>query len=269
VETIGFLGSGNMAEAFIKGITGAQVWRPEDTFVSDVRPERLSYLKERYKIMTVESNEELAHKADIIILSVKPQQINEAMESIKEHLREESQIISIVAGVRIQRISDLLGDRPILRIMPNTPLLIGQGAIAIFANEKGQDLAVKAEAILACVGKVFMVENEDLIDVVTAVSGSGPAYYFLLMEEMIKAGIALGLDEGTAKGLVLQTAKGAALLAENADNEGESAGQLRKKVTSPGGTTEAALKTFAQGEFGKLVSEAIKKACQRSKELSN
>ena len=122
--------------------------------------------------------------------------------------------------------------------------------------------------IFSAVGKAVVVEEEELIDAVTAVSGSGPAYFFLLMEEMIKTGIGLGLPEDTAKELVLQTAKGAGLLASNADKAGESPAILRKKVTSPGGTTEAALKVFAEANFGSLVSAALRRASERSKELS-
>lgn len=269
METIGFLGGGNMAEALIKGIIEARMWQPEHILVSDVRQERLEYLEQRYKIKKVKSNEELAEKANIVVLSVKPQQITEAMVSIKEKLSKEALVISIAAGVRTEKIREVLGERAIVRVMPNTPALVGEGASVLFANDKGVLMLQKARSIFSAVGKAVVVDDENLIDAVTAVSGSGPAYYFLLMEEMIKAGISLGLDETTAKGLVLQTAKGAALLAEAAAKNGESAEQLRKKVTSPGGTTEAALKVFAEGRFGQLVCAALKKACERSKELSN
>ena len=126
----------------------------------------------------------------------------------------------------------------------------------------------KAMAIFSAVGKAVVVEDEDLIDTVTAVSGSGPAYFFLLMEEMIKAGVELGLPKDVAKDLVLQTAKGAGLLAVEADKKGESPAELRRKVTSPGGTTEAALKIFTENKFGEIISAALTKARDRSKELA-
>ncbi len=138
----------------------------------------------------------------------------------------------------------------------------------MFANEMAKPMLKTAKEIFAAVGKVVTVENEDLLDAVTALSGSGPAYYFLMMEEIIKTGIEIGLPADVAKDLVLQTAKGAAILALEADKHGESPAELRKKVTSPGGTTEAALKVFAEKGFGQLISTAIQKAAQRSRELS-
>jgi pyrroline-5-carboxylate reductase len=152
--------------------------------------------------------------------------------------------------------------------MPNTPALISEGASALFANDKAKPMLAQAMAIFSSVGKTVIVEDEDLIDAVTAVSGSGPAYYFLLMEEMIKAAVELGLPEPVAKDLVLQTAYGAGLLAIEADKNNETPAELRRKVTSPGGTTEAAIKVFVEGNFGLLVQAALKRACERSKELS-
>jgi pyrroline-5-carboxylate reductase len=138
----------------------------------------------------------------------------------------------------------------------------------LFGNERAKPMLNKAVEILSAVGKAVIVDDEDLIDAVTALSGSGPAYYFLLMEEMIKAGIRLGLPEDVAKDLVLQTAKGAGLLAVEADKNSESPAVLRQKVTSPGGTTEAALKVFKEGKMSELVSAAINRAYERSRELS-
>jgi pyrroline-5-carboxylate reductase len=194
--------------------------------------------------------------------------MDEALQSIKDAVKKENLVISIAAGIRTARISAVLGDIPIVRAMPNTPALIGQGACALFANDKAKPMLQRAKSIFSAVGKTVVVDDEDLIDAVTAVSGSGPAYYFLLMEEMIRAGIELGLSSDIAKDLVLQTAKGAALLAVESDKQGETPAVLRQKVTSPGGTTEAALKVFAEGQLGPLVEAALKRACQRSRELS-
>jgi pyrroline-5-carboxylate reductase len=177
-------------------------------------------------------------------------------------------VISIAAGVKVEKITGSLDDVAVVRVMPNTPALLGEGASALFANNKAKSRLEEALKIFSAVGKAVVVDDEGLIDAVTAVSGSGPAYYFLLMEEMTKAGIELGLPEEVSKDLVLQTAKGAALLATERDKEGESPAELRRKVTSPGGTTEAALKVFAEGDFGPLVQAALKRACERSKELS-
>jgi pyrroline-5-carboxylate reductase len=268
VKTIGFIGSGNMAEALIKGLISAGLYKPANIFISDIRPQRLKQLAKKYKVKPAKDNRELAGKADTIVLSVKPQNMTEALESIKDAISSKKLIISIAAGVKTSRIADVLGNVAIIRAMPNTPALIGEGASALFANAKAKQMLKKAKAVFSAVGQVVVVDNEDLIDAVTAVSGSGPAYYFLLMEEMIKAAGKLGLPDDVAKDLVLQTAKGAALLAGQADGSGESPAQLRQKVTSPGGTTEAAIKVLAKGKFGPLIASAVKKAHDRSRQLS-
>jgi pyrroline-5-carboxylate reductase len=176
--------------------------------------------------------------------------------------------ISIAAGEKVAKIAGVLGDVPVVRVMPNTPALVGEGASALFANERAKPLLDKALSIFSAVGKAVIVREEGLIDAVTAVSGSGPAYFFLLMEAMIEAAVALGLSSEVAKDLVLQTAKGAGLLAVEADKNSESPAVLRRKVTSPHGTTEAALKVFAAGNFHSLVADALTAARDRSRELS-
>lgn len=268
MDTIGFVGGGNMAEALVKGLIAAKVYSPKDIFVSDIRAERLDFLVKQYRVVTVDNNAKLASKVDILVLSVKPQNMTDALLSIKDTIKKDALVISIAAGIKTANIAAELGDMAIVRVMPNTPALIGEGASALFATEKAKPMLKKAEAIFSSVGKAVVVDNEDLIDAVTAVSGSGPAYYFLLVEEMIKVANQLGLDEDVAKDLVLQTAKGAALLAAEADKKGEGPSVLRQKVTSPGGTTEAALKVLADGRFGPLIAEAIKRARDRSRELS-
>jgi pyrroline-5-carboxylate reductase len=152
--------------------------------------------------------------------------------------------------------------------MPNTPALIGCGAAGLYAPQNAKDKLDKALAIFSAIGKAFVLETEDLIDSVTAASGSGPAYFFLLMEEMIKTATELGLDRDTAAQLVIQTAKGAALLAEKGALENLSPADLRKNIVSRGGTTEAALKVFTEGGFGPLVTAALKRARDRGKELA-
>jgi pyrroline-5-carboxylate reductase len=268
METIGFIGSGNMAEALIKGLITAKHYKPVNIYISDIRPKRLKQLTKKYKVKPAKDNRDLVGKADIVVLSIKPQNMTDALESIEGTVSSKKLVISIAAGIRTSRIADVLGNVAIIRAMPNTPALIGEGASALFANNRAKPKLKKAQSIFSAVGKIVIVDDEDLIDAVTAVSGSGPAYYFLLMEEMIKAAGKLGLSKDAAKDLVLQTAKGAALLAGQADNRGESPAQLRLKVTSPGGTTEAALKVLAKGKFGLLIDSAIKKARDRSRQLS-
>jgi len=268
VSTIGFVGAGNMAEALVKGIIAANIYARHQVFVSDIRSERAIFVANKYGLVMARTNAEVAAKAETIVLSVKPQNMAEALQSIKDSVNEEKLVISIAAGIHVAGISAVLGDIPIVRAMPNTPALIGEGACALFANDLAKPMLQKAKAIFSAVGKTVVVDDEDLMDAVTAVSGSGPAYFFLLMEEMIKAGIELGLPSDIAKDLVLQTAKGAALLAVESDKEGQTPAVLRQKVTSPGGTTEAALKVFAEGRLGPLVEAALKRAYQRSRELS-
>lgn len=268
METIGFLGGGNMAEALIKGVISAKIYKPENIFVSDIRAQRLKFLGQKYNVIPVKDNSQLAAKVDTLVLSIKPQNMTEALVSIKGALTPDMLVISIAAGIKIANICKALGDVAVVRVMPNTPALIGEGASALYANDKAKPLLEKAGTIFASVGKALVLKDEDLMDAVTAVSGSGPAYYFLLTEEMIKAAVELGLSDQNAKQLVLQTAKGAALLALCADKDGTSPARLRQNVTSPGGTTEAALKVLEDGKFGPLIAAAIKKACDRGRKPS-
>jgi pyrroline-5-carboxylate reductase len=268
MDTIGFIGSGNMAEAMINGVLKASVYRPGLVFTSDVRSERLSYLREHYGVRTTDSNAELASKADILVLSVKPQNMMEALDNIKDAVKPDALIISIAAGIKTTNISNVLGDVAIVRVMPNIPIWVDESASTLFANEKAKKKIEIARLIFLSVGEIIIVEDEDLIDAVTAVSGSGPAYFFLLMQEMIKSGIKLGLPEDAAKKLVLQTAKGAVLLAVKSAEEGETPAQLTKKVATPNGTTEAALKVFADRHFDEVVFVALQRAAERSRELS-
>lgn len=268
MDAIGFLGSGNMAEALIKAILAANIYKPHNIFISDIKAQRLKLLTEKYNVIPVASNAELAAKVDILVLSIKPQDMTAALQSIKDTIKQDSLIISIAAGIKISNITRVLGDRPVVRVMPNTPALIGEAASALFANPKARPVLEKAKSIFQATGKIVTLEREDLLHAVTAISGSGPAYYFLLMEEMINAAIQLGLPAEVADTLVFQTARGAALLAQRATQTGETIAQLRQKVTSPGGTTEAALKVLVEGKFSTLIAAAINAAHRRSHQLS-
>lgn len=265
---IGFIGAGNMAEAIINGIISTGTFSNSNIFVSDIFAERLDYMQQSYGIKTLQDNNELVKSCDTIVLAVKPQSVDIALESISGCIDKSQLFISIVAGIPVMRFTDTFGNIPVIRVMPNTPSLVGCGAAGLYANKKAKNMLETAMNIFSAIGEAVIVKTEDNIDAVTALSGSGPAYYFLLMEEMIKAGIELGLDEQTAKKLTLQTALGAAKLATNADKNGESPEQLRKKVTSPGGTTEAAIRVFNEDQFGAIVVLAMEKAKERSKELS-
>lgn len=258
-RTIAFIGAGNMAEALIRGLLAAKAVEPRQIIAHDIRPNRLDELQKAFGIRTGTDA-----SADIIILAIKPQQMASALSSLIPH--PPSLLISIAAGVSTSRIESELGGQPrVVRAMPNTPALVGAGAAALskgrFATD--DDLAT-AEAILGAVGITVRVAEHDL-DAVTALSGSGPAYVFLVAEAMIKAGVAAGLTEEIAKTLTIQTLVGAAkLLAES----GESPEALRRKVTSPGGTTEAALKVMGERKLVETFVEAIQAATRRGRELS-
>jgi len=267
-DTIGFIGAGNMAEALIKGVIKANLYKPKNILVNDIRSDRLELLTRQHRVQASVNSAALAAQVDVLVLSVKPQNMAEALQAIEGHVKHSTLVISIAAGIKIAKIAAVLGDIPIVRVMPNTPALISEGASALFANSRARPMMHKAISLFSAVGKTVIVDNEDLIDAVTAISGSGPAYFFTLMEEMIKTAHDMGLPAEIAKILVLQTAKGAAILAIEGDKRRESPGELRRKVTSPGGTTEAALKVFASRNFGPFIKEALTAARDRSRQLS-
>jgi len=268
MESVGFIGGGNMAEALIKGLLQAGICRADEILVSDIRSQRLSYLATEYGVRTFENNKQLAEKSETIVLSIKPQNMAEVLEQIKPVYNTNALIISIAAGIRTTKIVEALGRAPIIRAMPNTPALIGEGLTALFVTKKAAGFSDKAEMIFSAAGRVVFIADEDLMDAVTALSGSGPAYFFLFIEEMIKAGIQAGLKKDTAKKLVSQTARGAVLLADRAQDRGESIAELRRRVTSPGGTTQAALEVFNRGSLGDLIKKAVKAATERGRKLS-
>ena len=257
-----------MAQALIKGIINAGLVKPKNIIVSDISTDRLDLLTGQYGITAAASNTDLLTQAQTIILSVKPQVIDAVLDEIAGSIASDTVVISIAAGITTSKIAKTLTDATIIRVMPNTPALIGQGASALYSENASDQAMEMALTLFQAVGTAVIVADESLIDAVTAVSGSGPAYFFLLMEEMIRSGQKLGLAEKTATQLVLQTAAGAALLAKNAAEDGETPAQLRRKVTSPGGTTEAAIKTFSENGFADLVNKALTAAHKKSRDLS-
>ncbi|MBN1815827.1 MAG: pyrroline-5-carboxylate reductase [Sedimentisphaerales bacterium] len=266
--TIGFIGAGNMAEALIRGILKARIADSDNILISDIRPQQCKDLSEQYGVKTMPDTISLVGRTDILILSIKPQQMNTVLTEIARHLPSSTLVISIAAGITTSHIAKYLRSNPIIRVMPNTPALVGQGASALFSSNASREEIARALGLFMAVGKAVIVEQEVLIDVVTAVSGSGPAYYFLLMEHMIAGAQKLGLDADIAIQLVLQTAKGAALLAESAIETGQTPQTLRHNVTSPGGTTAAALKIFEEHRLDQIVAQALAAAYNRSIELS-
>jgi len=265
-QKIGFIGGGNMASSLISGLI-ASGHAPDLIWVADINLDALNELATHFGVNTTDNNT-LVSCVDVVVLAVKPQTIQSVTEAIAVVVDvQQPLIVSIAAGVSEQSLSHWLGNNTaIVRCMPNTPALVLTGASALHANAnvtaKQRDLA---ESIMRSVGIALWVDKESDLDAVTAVSGSGPAYYFLLMEAMEKVAQTMGLNEHIARLLVLQTALGAAKIALESS---ESPQQLRQRVTSPGGTTEQAIATFEQADFSGLVAKALLAARDRSVELS-
>ena len=266
-QKIGFIGGGNMASSLISGLI-ASGHAPELLWVSDINPQALESLAANLGVQTTSDNLELAAAVDVLVLAVKPQGLKAVAENLAATIQQRQPlVVSIAAGISQTSLAKWLGtDTAIVRCMPNTPALVLTGATGLHANSQVSDAQRDlAENIMRSVGIALWVSDEADLDIVTAVSGSGPAYYFLLMEAMEKTAQAMGLDERTARLLVQQTALGAAKIALESD---ESPQQLRQRVTSPGGTTEQAIATFEQGGFAALVDQALQAARNRSIELS-
>lgn len=264
---IAFIGGGNMAASLIGGML-ARGFRASQVTVTDISPERLQWLSTQYGVAVTESNADAAGQADAVLLAVKPQQMAEAAREIAPAIRGRAPlVISIAAGIPVRSLHDWLGRQvPVVRCMPNTPALVQSGATGLYADPRvGDSLRAFAQELLGAVGIALWLETEDQIDAVTAVSGSGPAYFFLVMEAMIAAGRALGLDERTSRQLTLQTALGAAQMAITSD---EDPAALRKKVTSPGGTTQAALAVLENAQLRDTFLKALVAARDRSRELA-
>lgn len=265
-KNITFIGSGNMAEAIISGLLGKRYVQSNSITVTDIRKERLSYLKNKFQIKISFTNIEAVNKADIIILSVKPQQIEEVIKEISSKINKRHIVVSIAAGITTKFIEKLLPKGiPVIRIMPNTPALVGAGAIAISKGKFAGASEMKLANKLFSSSGIVIELPEAKIDAVTALSGSGPAYIFYLSEILERTGIDMGLSKDISKILSRQTIYGAGkmLIEQNIPSE-----ELKRKVTSPGGTTEAALKFLESNSFAEIFEQAVKRAMKRAKELA-
>ena len=255
-----------MAASLIGGLI-ADGWKAANICVADTDSGRLQHLAERFGVITTSDNRVAAEQADAIVLAIKPQVIKPVAEDLATLVKvRQPLIISIAAGIREASLRNWLGEHTaIVRTMPNTPALVQSGATALYANPNtSEDQRNIAESILRAVGIAIWVDDEALMDAVTALSGSGPAYFFLFMEAMQAAGTELGLSEKTARLLTLQTAFGAAKIALESSDD---VATLRARVTSPGGTTERAIQSFQNDGLEKLVEKALKAAAERSREL--
>ncbi len=266
-SSVTFIGCGNMGRSLIGGLI-ANGLSVNSITGTDLNAEQRQATASQYNIEVLEDNQQAIKDADVVVLAVKPQSMQDALESIKAPLSlEKPLLISIAAGIKLSDLGKWAGkDLAIVRAMPNTPALIQAGATALCANKytnnTQRDLA---ETIMRSVGLALWLKDENLMDAVTALSGSGPAYYFLIMEVMEKAATQLGLPQEQARILTLQTAFGAAKMALESNHDAAS---LRKQVTSSGGTTEQALNVLMNGDIEGLFREALEAAKKRSAELA-
>ncbi|MCD0188705.1 pyrroline-5-carboxylate reductase [Acinetobacter sp. PW68] len=260
---ISFIGGGNMAQALIGGLI-ARGLPPTRITVSDPVEQVRDLLKEK-DVHVTEDNLAAIAQADIVVFAVKPQVLAQVLRPLYGQF-DDKLVISIVAGAEIATISELLGTERVVRVMPNTPALVQTGAHGLYATEQVNSTDRElASQVLAATGLTIWVNSEAQIDAVTAVSGSGPAYFFYLMESMIRAGKNLGLDEKVATALTLQTALGAAQMAITSSN---TPAELRKNVTSPNGTTQAAIEVFDHAQISQNIQAALAAAKTRSQELA-
>ena len=264
---IGFIGAGNMAYALIKGLLN-NGFDANQINISDPNEELLLNRESELKVTTYSDNTSLLSNSDIIFFAVKPQVLSSVCLELKGVVKSKHLFVSIVAGIRSSDINRWLGGNfSLIRTMPNTPALFQSGVTGLFANELvDNEQKSLVSSILSSVGECFWVNEEKLIDAITAISGSGPAYFFLLMESMKQAGMALGLDEETANSLSIQTAYGASLMA---NKTGKDSRTLRAEVTSPNGTTQSAIESFQDQNFEGIVANATRAAYDRARELSN
>ncbi|WP_081409597.1 pyrroline-5-carboxylate reductase [Acinetobacter lactucae] len=262
-SNICFIGGGNMAQALIGGLISRGL-PPTRITVSDP-VEQIRQLLQEKEVHVTQDNVAAIKNADVVVLAVKPQVLATVLRPLKGLLSDKL-VISIIAGAEIQTISNLIDSNRVVRVMPNTPALVQTGAHGIYANDVvGNSDRELTSQILAATGLTIWVNSEAQIDAVTAVSGSGPAYFFYLMESMIRAGKNLGLDEKVATALTLQTALGAAQMAITSSN---TPSELRKNVTSPNGTTQAALEVFDRAQISQNIQSALAAAQKRSQELA-
>jgi len=264
-KRLAFIGGGNMAEALLRGILTSKRVRPDEVLATDIREDRLAYLRTTYHIETSTSNADAAGAAETVLLAVKPQVMSRALDDLRKVVTEQQLLISIAAGISTASIGEaFLRPMRIVRVMPNTPALVLEGvsALARGAHATPQDLDT-ARSLLEAVGTVVVVD-EPLMDAVTGLSGSGPAYVFLVIEALSDAGVKLGLPRNVALSLAAQTVRGAARMVLET---GKHPGELKDMVTSPGGTTIAGLHALEQAAVRAAFVNAVEAATVRSREL--
>ncbi|ADJ26440.1 pyrroline-5-carboxylate reductase [Dehalogenimonas lykanthroporepellens BL-DC-9] len=262
---IAFIGGGNMGRAMINAIIRQQLAEPEDITVADARAESREALAVELGVTTTDSNISAAMSGDVIVLAVKPQNLDEVMADLNGQLCGTHLVVSIIAGRKLASLTAGLGHQAVIRVMPNTPAQIGLG-MSVWTATDAVDAAQKETArhILTAMGEEYYTPAEADIDLATAISGSGPAYFFLFMEALVAAAEKMGLDPAPARQLVIQTAVGSAEYARQSEHD---LGELRRMVTSPGGTTAEAIKVFEDRHLREIVTAAAEAALRRAREL--
>jgi pyrroline-5-carboxylate reductase len=265
IMKIAFIGGGNMGEAMLAAVLEDGLAKPEAIWVSDVSLARRKALVQQYGVAAIVGNREAISDKEIIVLAVKPQNLAEVMAKLGGRLESGQVVLSIIAGARIETLSKGLKHGAIARAMPNTPARIGQGMTVWTATpEVTEAQKGLVGAILGAMGAEIYVDDESYLDMATAISGSGPAYFFLMVESLIEAAVEIGLPRNIAWKLAVQTMLGSSCLIQQS---GEEPAELRRKVTSPGGTTARAIEQFEKGEFAGLVKRAVNAAYDRAREL--
>jgi len=268
-KKVAFIGSGVMAEAMIAGLIREKVALPDTLFAAGPRPERGTDLAHRYGVQVSTDNRKVVEDADVIVLSIKPQSLDKVLEELKARIPPNALVLSIIAGVPISKISQGLNHKSVVRSMPNTPARIGRGiTVWTAAPSVSETQQMMAARILQALGGEIFMEEEKYLDMATALSGTGPAYVFLFMEAMIDAGVHLGFPRRIAEQLVIDTIRGSVEYYLHSDDERLlHPARMRNQVTSPGGTTAAALYFLEKAGFRTAISRAIWAAYERSKEL--
>ncbi|MFQ5585684.1 MAG: pyrroline-5-carboxylate reductase [Thermodesulfobacteriota bacterium] len=266
-KTVGFIGAGNICEAIIKGLIASGKVTPAQIIASDKCGKRLAHIAENYDIKVFNKNFEAARAADIILLTVKPNDSGEVFEEIGSEIERGKLLISSMAGIATDSIKQALTHPlPVMRVMPNTPALLQEGAIGLYADPDASPVERELTlSLFESVGTVVVVDDEGLLDAVTGLSGSGPAYFFLLLEAFIDAGVSVGLPREQARTLSLQTALGSIRLAMESPKE---LSELREMVTSPGGTTVAGLAALEEHDVRVAIIKAVQAATKRAGELT-
>ncbi len=262
---IAFIGAGAMGSAMIGGLVSRHGVEPARVTASDKHAERLEEMRDQFGIATTHDNREAAAGGQVVVLSVKPQVLPGVLHELQGGIDADALVLSIVAGATIATMADGLGHRAIVRTMPNTPAQVGEGMTVWCATpEVSEAQRAQAGAIVGALGRQLFVEDEAFLDMATAISGSGPAYVFLMMEALIDAAVHLGFSRAAARELVLQTIRGSAIYAQQ---QPVHPAELRNRVTSPGGTSAEALYQLEKGNFRTVISKAVVAAYNRSVEL--